>query len=116
MPRIIGYGAFASVALAAYEFTGGTLKGYLNRPEVDEYERKEMLRQRRRRPIEETIAVIGEGRGESPCRTTLPKPAVTMAHSLLGIRPPGYEERRRERIKEKYGIEINPVCADPDAA
>ena len=69
MPRIIGYGAFASVALAAYEFTGGTLKGYLNRPEVDEYERKEMLRQSRRRPIEETLAEIGEGRGESPCCT-----------------------------------------------
>ncbi|KAG7293736.1 hypothetical protein NEMBOFW57_003793 [Staphylotrichum longicolle] len=95
MPRIIGYGAFASVALAAYEYTGGTLKGYLNRPEVDEYERKEMLRQSRRRPIEETLAEIGEGRG---------------------IRPPGYEERRRERIKEKYGIDINPVCADPNAA
>lgn len=70
MPRIIGYGAFASVALAAYEYTGGTLKGYLNRPEVDEYERKEMLRQSRRRPIEETLAEIGEGRGESPCCTT----------------------------------------------
>jgi hypothetical protein len=69
MPRIVGYGAFASVALAAYEFTGGTLKGYLNRPEVDEYERKEMLRQSRRRPIEETLSEIGEGRGESPCPT-----------------------------------------------
>ncbi|KAK4032987.1 hypothetical protein C8A01DRAFT_20013 [Parachaetomium inaequale] len=95
MPRIIGYGAFTAVALAAYEFTGGTLKGYLNRPEVDEYERKEMLRKNRRRPIEETIAEIGEGRG---------------------IKPPGYEERRRERIKEKYGIEIKTVSADPDAA
>ena len=42
--------------------------------------------------------------------------AVAMAHTLLGIRPPGYEERRRERIKERYGIDINPVCADPDAA
>jgi hypothetical protein len=35
---------------------------------------------------------------------------------LPGIRPPGYEERRRQRIKEKYGIEINTVSADPDAA
>ena len=67
MPRIIGYGLFTAVALTAYEFTGGTLKGYLNRPEVDEYERKEMLRKNRRRPIEETIAEIGEGRGEYPC-------------------------------------------------
>jgi putative N-acetylmannosamine-6-phosphate epimerase len=66
MPRIIGYGVLTAVALAAFEFTGGTLKGYLNRPEVDEYERKEMLRKNRRRPIEETIAEIGEGRGEYP--------------------------------------------------
>jgi len=95
MPLIIGYGAFTSVALAAFEYTGGTLRGYLNRPEVDEYERKEMLRKNRRRPIEETIAEIGEGRG---------------------IKPPGYEERRRERIKEKYGIDIHTVSADPDAA
>jgi hypothetical protein len=28
-----------------------------------------------------------------------------------GIQPPGYEERRRQRIKEKYGFEINPVKA-----
>ncbi|KAL2130582.1 hypothetical protein VTI74DRAFT_6209 [Chaetomium olivicolor] len=95
VPRIVGYGAATAVVLAAYEFTGGTLKGYLNRPEIDEYERKEMLRKNRRRPIEETLSEIGEGRG---------------------IYPPGYEERRRERIKEKYGIDIKPVSADPDAA
>lgn len=29
----------------------------------------------------------------------------------IGIQPPGYEERRRERIKETYGFEINPVKA-----
>lgn len=29
----------------------------------------------------------------------------------IGITPPGYEERRRERIQEKYGFEINPVNA-----
>ena len=26
--------------------------------------------------------------------------------TATGIYPPGYEERRRERIKERYGIEI----------
>ncbi|KAL2163518.1 hypothetical protein VTH06DRAFT_5576 [Thermothelomyces fergusii] len=95
MPRVLGYGALASVALATFEYTGGSLKGYWNRNDEDEYERKEMLRKNRRRPIEETLAQIGEGRG---------------------IRPPGYEERRRQRIKEKYGIEIQTVSADPDAA
>ncbi|EAQ83208.1 hypothetical protein CHGG_09612 [Chaetomium globosum CBS 148.51] len=95
MPRILGYGVFAAVVTGTYDYAGGTLKGYWNRPEADEYERKETLRKTRRRPIEETIAEIGEGRG---------------------IKPPGYEERRRERIKERYGIEINPVNADPDAS
>ncbi|KAL2019947.1 hypothetical protein VTK56DRAFT_9039 [Thermocarpiscus australiensis] len=95
IPRILGYGALAGTLLAIFEYTGGSLRGYVNRPEMDEYERKEYLRKMRRRPIEETLAEIGEGRG---------------------IRPPGYEERRRERLKEKYGIDINPVSADPDAA
>ncbi|SPQ24802.1 28217604-de8e-436d-9543-2a82e46d631c [Thermothielavioides terrestris] len=95
IPRIVGCGLLTSVVLATYEYTGASLRGYWKSPEVDEYERKEMLRKNRRRPIEETLAEIGEGRG---------------------IRPPGYEERRRARLKEKYGIDINPVCADPDAA
>ena len=30
---------------------------------------------------------------------------------FTGIRAPGYEERRRELIKEKYGFEVNPVNA-----
>ncbi|KJK87139.1 hypothetical protein H633G_08992 [Metarhizium anisopliae BRIP 53284] len=30
--------------------------------------------------------------------------------------PPGYEERRRERIKETYGFEINPVKATVEAS
>lgn len=29
----------------------------------------------------------------------------------IGITPAGYEERRRQRIQEKYGFEINPVNA-----
>lgn len=51
----------------------------------DRVEAKERYRKNRRRPIEETIAELGEGRG------------------IFG---PGYEERRRERIKANYGIEI----------
>jgi hypothetical protein len=36
--------------------------------------------------------------------------------TATGIKPPGYEERRRERIKEKYGFEINPVKATVDGS
>ncbi|KAI1292432.1 hypothetical protein F5Y03DRAFT_21857 [Xylaria venustula] len=89
MPSIIGYGAAFSVVMTVFDFTGGSLRGKRTEvPEMDEYERKEYLRKNRRRPIEETITDVGEGRG---------------------IQPPGYEERRRERLKEKYGIEIKPV-------
>ena len=37
-----------------------------------------------------------------------------MCRGGLGIRPPGYEERRRERIKEKYNFDIDPVKATVD--
>ncbi|OTA55141.1 hypothetical protein K449DRAFT_337940 [Hypoxylon sp. EC38] len=92
MPQILGFGAAFSVIMSAFEYTGGSLRGAPRNdmPEVDEYARKEYLRKNRRRPIEETISELGEGRG---------------------IKPPGYEERRRERLKEKYGVEINPVSA-----
>ena len=33
-----------------------------------------------------------------------------------GIYPPGYQERRRQRLLEKYGVEIKPVSADPNGA
>ncbi|KAI1151321.1 hypothetical protein F4825DRAFT_366312 [Nemania diffusa] len=89
MPRIIGIGAVFAVVMTVFDYTGGSLRGRRTEVEgMDEYERKEYLRKNRRRPIEETIAEIGEGRG---------------------IKPPGYEERRRERLKEKYGVEIKPV-------
>ncbi|KAL8376782.1 hypothetical protein RB595_007754 [Gaeumannomyces hyphopodioides] len=95
MPRILGYGAGVSIILSAFDYTGNSLSGWGKDPTVDDYERKEALRKNRRRPLEETIAEIGEARG---------------------IQPPGYEERRRQRLKEKYGVEINPVCADPNQA
>jgi hypothetical protein len=99
--------------LYAFDFTGGKLSGYDRDPEVDEYERKEQLRKNRRRPLEETVADVGEGRGESD------RPQQNYAHSPLNaneiaIHPPGYEERRRQRLKEKYGIDINPVSVRSD--
>ncbi|KAJ2992139.1 hypothetical protein NUW58_g2270 [Xylaria curta] len=91
MPQILGFGAAFSVIMTVFDYTGGSLRGTRTEvPGMDEYERKEYLRKNRRRPIEETIADVGEGRG---------------------IEPPGYEERRRERLKEKYGVEIKPVSA-----
>ncbi|KAI1161951.1 hypothetical protein F5B18DRAFT_413000 [Nemania serpens] len=91
VPRIFGFGAGFAVIMTVFDYTGGSLRGVRTEVEgMDEFERKEYLRKNRRRPIEETIADIGEGRG---------------------IYPPGYEERRRDRLKEKYGVEIKPVSA-----
>lgn len=65
MPRILGFGAIFSVVLTTFEYTGGSLRGGESRASYpDEYERKEFLRLNRRRPIEETIAQLGEGRGK----------------------------------------------------
>ncbi|MCJ1394976.1 hypothetical protein MMC18_007857 [Xylographa bjoerkii] len=85
MPAVLGYGAGLAVLLGTFDYTGGVLTGYEKDPNVDEYDRKEQLRKNRRRPIQETINDLGEGRG---------------------IYGPGYEERRRERIKQNYGIHV----------
>ncbi|CAG8954151.1 hypothetical protein HYFRA_00005769 [Hymenoscyphus fraxineus] len=84
-PKVLGMGAGLAIVFAAYEFTGGRLRGPKRDPEVDEFERKQQLRKNRRIPIEETIAQLGEGRG---------------------IYAPGYDERRKQRIKENYGIDV----------
>ncbi|APA14137.1 hypothetical protein sscle_12g089070 [Sclerotinia sclerotiorum 1980 UF-70] len=84
-PAVLGFGTLAAVVLSAFDYTGGALSGYKRDPNVDEFERKEHLRKNRRIPIEQTVAELGEGRG---------------------IYGPGYDERRRERIKERYGIDV----------
>lgn len=63
MPAVLGYGAGLAILLGTFDYTGGVLTGYAKDPEVDEYERKEMLRRNRRRPIQETVMELGEGRG-----------------------------------------------------
>jgi hypothetical protein len=62
MPRIFGYGAAFSVIMTVCDYAGGSIRGKRRDPEVDEYERKKALRLNRRRPIEETLAEVGEGR------------------------------------------------------
>jgi hypothetical protein len=94
MPPVVGYGAGLAVVMFAYSYGGGELTGYWKDPNVDQYERHEQMRKNKRRPIEETIAELGEGRG---------------------IYGPGYEERRRQRIKERYGIDV-PVGPQPAGA
>ncbi|KAJ9620993.1 hypothetical protein H2203_007580 [Taxawa tesnikishii (nom. ined.)] len=92
-PAVLGYGAGLAIVLSAFNYTGGKLSGYVKDPSVDGVERKEYMRKNRRRPLEETVQELGEGRG---------------------IYAPGYAERRAERLKERYGIDVPaPVPASP---
>ncbi|KAI5466825.1 hypothetical protein BGZ63DRAFT_398454 [Mariannaea sp. PMI_226] len=88
MPVVMGLGAGIATFQGLFYYLGGRYDSF--KKEEDEFERKETIRRTTRLPIEQTISEIGEGRG---------------------IRPPGYDERRVERLKEKYGVDINPVSA-----
>ena len=64
-PAVLGFGALLAIVQGAFDFTGGKMTGYARDAEVDEYERTEQLRRNKRRPIEETLHELGEGRGRS---------------------------------------------------
>ncbi|CAD0085711.1 unnamed protein product, partial [Aureobasidium mustum] len=62
-PAVAGYGTALAVVLGTWQYAGGKITGYEIDPTVDEVARKEYLRKNRRRPMEETLEQIGEGRG-----------------------------------------------------
>ncbi|PHH74255.1 hypothetical protein CDD80_3206 [Ophiocordyceps camponoti-rufipedis] len=93
LPVVLGLGAFVGVLQGSFFFLGNRLDSFYD--DEDEFERREIIRRTTRIPVEQTIAEIGEG---------------------PFIKPPGYEERRRKRIKEKYGWDINPVSATIDGS
>ncbi|KAL5340526.1 hypothetical protein BJX70DRAFT_110692 [Aspergillus crustosus] len=84
-PALLGYGAALATTLGGFEYSGGSLFGKKKDSTVDEFDRREQLRTQWRTPGEQTLAELGEGRG---------------------IYGPGYAERRRERIKAAYGIDV----------
>ncbi|OOQ82321.1 NADH-ubiquinone oxidoreductase 21.3 kDa subunit [Penicillium brasilianum] len=92
LPAVLGYGVALSTGLYAFDYTGGSLFGYSKDKTEDEFDRRTKLRKAFQTPAEQTFAELGEGRG---------------------IYGPNYEERRAERIKEAYGIEVprSPVPA-----
>ena len=63
-PAVLGWGAGLAILQGAFDYTGGKFSGYEKDPNVDEYERKEALRNNRRRPVQETLEQLGEGRGQ----------------------------------------------------
>ncbi|KAF2278385.1 uncharacterized protein EI97DRAFT_465694 [Westerdykella ornata] len=85
---MLGAGALTSITMAGFHYTGG-FRGYkkdlVHAPGEDDVDVKEKNKAEYRRPISEIISDLGEGRG---------------------IYAPGYEERRRQRLLAKYGIDV----------
>jgi hypothetical protein len=98
---MLGAGAAFSTVLTAFRFTNG-LRGIASvETDEEEVERRENIKKMRRRPLSETIEQLGEGRGEQGLIQ------ITNAMlTLIGIYAPGYEERRRQRLLAKYGIDV----------
>jgi len=83
LSAVLGYGSLSALLLGVYDYTGGSFRSFVKDVSVDEISQKEMIKATRQRPVEELISYTGE---------------TPMVHG------PGYEERRRQRLKEKYGI------------
>ena len=65
MSAVLGRGAALAAIVGVFEYTGGKLMPAGKDPEMSDAERKEMLKNRYRRPYQETINELGEGRGIS---------------------------------------------------
>lgn len=111
-PAVLGYGSALAAVLGAFTYTGGKITGYQRDPTVDEVSRKEYMRKNRRRPVEGTVQELGEGRGEWELRRNILLLHRVETDQILGVYAPGYAERRAERIRENYGIDVtNPQPA-----
>jgi hypothetical protein len=65
MPSVLGSGVLLGVALAGAHYTGGAVFSQRSDPDEDKFATKEEVRRRFRRPVNEMINEIGEGRGNS---------------------------------------------------
>lgn len=86
-------------------YSGESISGFIQGYADEQLERKQELRHDTRRPIEETIAELGEGRGQNEFTSQLSYWGAT-ANYLSGIYGPGYRQRRAQRLKEAYGIDV----------
>lgn len=112
-PAVLGYGSAMAVILSAFQFTGGRLQGYKRDPEIDEVARKEHMRKNRRRPIDETVHQLGEGRGEFEMKRSLRSVCEsgpeTLTHNLQVFMRQGTRsgERRgsRRRMESMFQVQ-----------
>ena len=68
-PAVLGFGAGLAVVQGVFDYTGGKFTGFDKDPQIDDYARKEQLRNDKRRPIQETLDQLGEGRGTRQIHT-----------------------------------------------
>ncbi|KAJ4412734.1 hypothetical protein N0V91_000496 [Didymella pomorum] len=90
LPFMLGAGAVFGTGMAAFRYTAGLRGTTSGEVDEEEIERREAMKKMRRRPLSETLDQLGEGRG---------------------IYGPGYEERRRQRILAKYGMDVKEAQA-----
>jgi hypothetical protein len=64
---MIGAGLATGTVLATFHYTTGIRPAVFGDPNEDEVDRKERMKKQRRRPIEETVEQLGEGRGKPIC-------------------------------------------------
>jgi hypothetical protein len=103
MSSVLGNGVLLAAALAAAQYTGNRMLSDTVDPEQDRFTDKTAIRRRFMRPVQETINEIGEGRGMSMIFLQAATAFLTL---IPGIYGPGYDERRKARIKENYGIDV----------
>ena len=63
IPLVLGAGAAFGVGMAAFKHTEGLTGRAMKEDDEDEVARKEEMRKMRRRPLQETLEQLGEGRG-----------------------------------------------------
>ncbi|OAG45553.1 hypothetical protein AYO21_00189 [Fonsecaea monophora] len=96
MTSTLGSALALGTAMGVISYTGRSIfESSSDKAFDDRMTYKEEARARFRRPLNETINELGEGRG---------------------IYGPGYEERRKQRIKERYGIDVPPPYYESKAA
>ncbi|KAL9027045.1 MAG: hypothetical protein Q9196_004377 [Gyalolechia fulgens] len=100
-PAVLGFGAVLAIIQGTHEYTGGKLSGYERDPSVDEYERKEQLRRNRRRPIEETLQELGEGRAY--------KNSTKLRERVYGLKSTGLAAAARNTALTQCLTDINDL-------
>lgn len=102
-PSVLGNGLALGIVLGVASFSGAAMFGTPDmHPQEGRWPTKEDLRKRFSRPINETINELGEGRGVSTSISLV----FTILISIAGIYGEGYNERRKQRIKDNHGIEV----------